>query len=291
MSNNRPVSSEAADFVLRVLQQSPQPLGVTKLNKAIPKSAPFQKKQLPELLKQMVKSGQIRAHGTRATAYWLPVHDEQACARIIEALGERPLTQTELRNKFKSLLIGWPLTKRVELVERLVKEKRVYKVPPLAGKSKLLSIRADPTPQDYVKLALQLAVTKLKPLGFTSEHVFSVALELLQRAPGPVPTAGPTSIHKDFAEIILDRMIRLKPAAANGALVSLRELRQSLMVEISSKFVFDQTVLELARGGRVALHHHDHPSSLSQEERDALVLDEHGNYYVGIAIRESGVWL
>ncbi|MGH8533633.1 MAG: hypothetical protein ACREV1_13105 [Gammaproteobacteria bacterium] len=35
MPDDRLLSSEATDFVLRVLQQSPQPLGVTKLNKGI----------------------------------------------------------------------------------------------------------------------------------------------------------------------------------------------------------------------------------------------------------------
>jgi hypothetical protein len=285
MSNNRPFPSEATDFVLRALEQSSQPLGVTKLNKAIPKSAPFQKKQLPELLQQMVESGQIRAHGARTAVYWLPIHEDQACARIVEALDERPLTQTELKEKFKSRLIGWPPTKRTELVERLIKEKRVYKVPALTGKPKLLSIRPQLTLQDGVRLAIHLVVAKLAAQGFTSEEVLAAAREALQPTPATPAGSAPAPAPANLEQLILDRMTRLKPAASAGALVSLSELRNTLAVELPTKQSFDQAILRLAETGRFALHHHDFPSSLSQEERDALVLDERGNYYIGIVLR------
>ena len=74
-------------------------------------------------------------------------------------------------------------------------------------------------------------------------------------------------------------------AAANGALVSLSDLRRSLAAAIPDKPTFDRLVLRLAESERVALHHHDYPGGLSQEERDALVVDDRGNYYVGIALR------
>lgn len=285
MSNDRPFSSEATDFVLRALEQSSQPLGVTKLNKAIPKSAPFQKKQLPELLERMVESGQIRAHGGRSVVYWLPIHEDQACARIIESLAERPLTQTELKGKFRSRLIGWPPAKRAELVERLIKEKRVYKVPALAGNSKLLSLRPRLTLEDGVRLAIHLAVAKLAAQGFTSEEVLAAAREVLQPTPAASANSAQIPAPANFEQLILDRMIRLKTAAAGGALVSLSELRNILAVELPTKQSFDQAVLRLVETGRFALHHHDFPGSLSQDERDELVLDERGNCYIGIALR------
>src|SRR5262249_52439563 len=141
------------------------PLTLAKLEKAVPKSALKSKKDLPELLEQMVRSGQIRSHKARPRVYWLPSLEEQASERILKALSEIPLTQTDLKSKLRSLLIGWPLTKRDEMLARLIKEKRVYRVPPLAGKATLLSARAEATPQDYVKLALQLAVSNLKRRG------------------------------------------------------------------------------------------------------------------------------
>src|SRR5262245_11981671 len=189
MSNEQSSHNEAVASALRALEQSAQPLTYTKLEKAVPKSALNSKKDLPKLLEQMVRSGQIRSHKARSSVYWLPSLEEQASERILEALKEIPLTRTDLKNKLRSLLIGWPTTRRDEMLAQLIKEKRVYKVPPLAGKATLLSARAEATPQDYVNLALQLAVARLKPQGLTAEQVMTVAREMLQPAP-----ASPASV-------------------------------------------------------------------------------------------------
>lgn len=285
MLNEQSTHSDAVVFVLRALEQSSQPLNITRLTKAVPKSALKAKNDLPEILRQLVKAGQVRSHQARSTVYWLPDLEEQASERVLEALGDIPLTQTELKNKLRSLLIGWPPPKRDEMIALLIKEKRVYKVSPLTGKAHLLSARAVPTPQDYIKLSLRLAVAKLKPLGFTAEQVYGAALQFLQQR--PLYEKPPLQSHPkpDVGKTILERMIQLKLAAANGALVSLSDLRRSLAAEIPDKATFDQAVLRLAESERVALHHHDYPGGLSQEEREALVIDDRGNFYVGIALR------
>src|SRR5262245_24734182 len=136
MSNEQSSHSEAVACALRALQQSAQPLTVAKLAKAIPKSALKSKQDLPELLEQMVRAGEIRSHKARSSVYWLPSLEGQASERILEALNEIPLTQTDLKSKLRSLLIGWPQTKRDEMLARLIKERRVYKVPPLTGKAR-----------------------------------------------------------------------------------------------------------------------------------------------------------
>jgi len=79
--------------------------------------------------------------------------------------------------------------------------------------------------------------------------------------------------------LILKGIARLQPPGQGRALVSIRQLRRSMAVP---KAAFDRIVLSLALKGKVALHHHDFPSSLSPEERDELVRDEQGTYYVGI---------
>jgi hypothetical protein len=66
--------------------------------------------------------------------------------------------------------------------------------------------------------------------------------------------------------------------------VSIRELRRSAGLV---KSAFDKVILSLALQGKVALHHHDFPSSLSPQEREELVRDEQGTYYVGIVPKES----
>ena len=51
---------------------------------------------------------------------------------------------------------------------------------------------------------------------------------------------------------------------------------------------FDAAVLDLSRQGRVSLHRHDYPASLTPQERDELVTDGAGTYYVGLALRQTG---
>ena len=277
MPYHPPLHSEAIDFVLRALRQSSQPLTLTKIEKAIPRSALRSREELPELLKQMAKAGLIRSHEGRSSVYWLASLEDQACAKILKTLSEVPLTHAEVKSKLRSLLAGWPQPKRDELLALLIKEKRVYKVSPLIGKADLLSARPELTPRDYVRLALQLAVNKLEPMGLTVEQVFEVAQDLLRRERAPEKPAV------DFDQNILERMIHLKLAVANGAPVSLAELRHSLPSESVGKFSFDRAVLRLAEQGTVVLRRHDNPSSLSRRERDALVSDERGNYFMGVS--------
>jgi hypothetical protein len=287
MSNEQSSShTEAAACAFRALRESAQPLTAAKLAKAIPKSALKSKKDLPELLEQMVRAGEIRAHKARSSVYWLPNLEGQASERILEALNEIPLTQTDLKSKLRSLLIGWPQTKRDEMLARLIKEKRVYKVPPLTGKAALLSARDEATPQDYVRLALQLAVARLKTRGLTAEQVMAVAREVLQPA-----QAAPASVplHQDAIDLerlILERMLRLNPSAVNGAPVQLSQLRQSLRSEISDKDVFDRTIMRLAEQGRVVAHRHDYAGGLSREDLAALVSDGRGNYFIAVTLRD-----
>jgi hypothetical protein len=158
---------------------------------------------------------EVRSHKARSSVYWLPNLEDQASERILEALNEIPLTQADLRSKLRSLLIGWPQTERDEMLARLTKEKRVYKVPPLTGKAALLSHRDETTP-DYVRLALQLAVARLKSRGLTAEQVMTVARGVLQ----PTPASSEISISHhhdavDLERLILERMLRLNPSAVD----------------------------------------------------------------------------
>jgi hypothetical protein len=286
MSNEQASHPEAVACALRALRESAQPLTVAKLAKAIPKSALKSKKELPELLEQMVRAGQIRSHKARSSVYWLPGLEEQASERILEALSEIPLTQTDLKSKLRSLLIGWPQTRRDEMIARLIKEKRVYKVPPLTGKATLLSARDKATPQDYVRLALQLAVDRLKTRGLTDEQVMIVAREVLQPATASPAISPSRHDAADLERLILERMLRLNPSAVNGAPVQLSQLRQALRSEISDKDVFDRTIMRLAEQGRVAAHRHDYAGGLSQEDLAALVSDGQGNYFIAVTLRD-----
>lgn len=286
MSNEQSSHPEAAACALSALQKSAQPLTVAKIEKAIPKTALSSKKDLPKLLEQMVRAGQIRVHkATRSSVYWLPGLEEQASEKILEALSEIPLTQTDLKNKLRSSLIGWPPARRDEMLARLIREKRVYKVKPLAGNGQLLSARADATPQEYVKLALRLATDRLKSKGFTAEQVMALAREVLQQTAASAATSLSRHEDVDLERLILERILGIKPSAATGAPVELSQLRHALRAEIAEKDVFDSMVMGLAEQGRVAVHRHDYAGSLNQEDLAALVSDGRGNYFVAVTLR------
>ena len=79
-------------------------------------------------------------------------------------------------------------------------------------------------------------------------------------------------------------MRQIEPGADNGALVAARNLRRAAKLD---KHEFDRAVLELARNGRLTLHRHDFATSLSATERDELVSDGEGTFYVGMALRRG----
>jgi hypothetical protein len=82
----------------------------------------------------------------------------------------------------------------------------------------------------------------------------------------------------------LDALERLVARRPNGALISIRELRASVALD---KPTFDETALALSNEQAIVLHHHDHPGSLPEAERQLLVKDARGTHYVGIALWEA----
>jgi hypothetical protein len=172
------------------------------------------------------------------------------------------------------------------MLARLIREKRVYKVKPLAGNRQLLSARADATPQEYVRLALRLAMDRLKSKGLTAEQVMALAREVLQQTAASPATFLSRHDDVDLERLILERILGLKPSAATGAPVELSQLRHALRAEIAEKDVFDSVVMGLAERGRVAVHRHDYAGSLKQEDLAALVSDGRGNYFVAVTLRD-----
>jgi glycosyltransferase A (GT-A) superfamily protein (DUF2064 family) len=95
-------------------------------------------------------------------------------------------------------------------------------------------------------------------------------------------SAAPCPVDGSVDLIALMRLI--EPGANRGALVGARDLRRAAKLEKQS---FDRAVMELARQGRLSLHRHDYATSLSAAERDELVTDGAGTYYVGMALRNG----
>jgi hypothetical protein len=93
------------------------------------------------------------------------------------------------------------------------------------------------------------------------------------------PASSPT-------QAIVDGIIRLDPAARTGALIALPELRQFLKGRFKTKKAFDDAVLSAADAGKIVLHRHVFPSSLTEKERTDLVYSAPSDsYFIGAAFR------
>ena len=178
--------------------------------------------------------------------------------------------------------------------QTLIDSHAVCEHPPI-GRTKLLKYGTHPpAPEAYLNdVAVQLSkvVTQLTAAGVQRDVLRRAVWELVSQSGLSVPTAtnpdspkaSDESPSRSIASIDLLLLMRqVEPGAERGALVSSRDLRRVANLD---KAEFDRIVLDLARQGRLMLHHHDHASHLSVAERDELVTDGSGKYYVGMALR------
>jgi hypothetical protein len=223
----------------------------------------------------------------KASYFCLCEPRETALETILNALAAGPLTEKELVASVRKRLPGYQV---MDLKEHLSYSKQAYEYPKY-GKVKIRYGLQPPEPGPYLGKAMQ-EITALQrllaPFRISLEAIYGalgreLGLARETREPSKELPKGEIAL-PDAEPLLLRAITRLQPFGQRRALVSIRELRRSMGL---AKSVFDRVVLSLALQGKVALHHHDFPSSLSPEERDELVRDEQGTYYVGIVPKES----
>jgi hypothetical protein len=223
----------------------------------------------------------------KTTYFCLSSPVKTAREAILNALAAGPLTEKELVASVRKKLPGYQV---MDLKEHLSYSKQVYQYPKY-GKVKIRYGLQPPEPGPYLGKAVQ-EITNVQRLLAPFQTSLEAIHDALGRELGMEPEkkapsrerAWEVSDFRDVEPLILKGITRLQPPGQRRALVSIRELRRSVGL---AKSVFDGIVLSLAIQGRVALHHHDFPSSLSPEEREELVRDEQGIYYVGIVPKET----
>ena len=73
-----------------------------------------------------------------------------------------------------------------------------------------------------------------------------------------------------------------KRCAEDGALIDLADLRRAAGLP---KTTFDKAVLALARSGRIQIQSHSLPASLTAAEREELIPNGRGSYFLAAGIR------
>ncbi len=124
--------------------------------------------------------------------------------------------------------------------------------------------------------AVQKGLKDLESKGIARERAAAVLWEELG-----LPDPAPSSPAHD-REAFLRELRAFASMHPSGTLLPVGDLRSRLALD---KVHFDETAIALARDGTVVLHHHDYPASLVAEDRNKLVRDPGGTYYVGIALK------
>ena len=125
--------------------------------------------------------------------------------------------------------------------------------------------------------ALRKALQQTDAQGLSRTTIADALLQELGLPPTAAPSAQPSGQ-------VLSALRTLVSENPRQALLSVRDLRARLKL---SKDEFDSAALALSREGVISLHHHDHPASLSDLEREQLVRDARGTHYIGIALRRG----
>jgi hypothetical protein len=242
-------------------------------------------------LKGLVAEGRLHIWQPGKTAQYC-LFDPQSAAQetILKALAAGPLTEKELVHWIKKRLAGYNAKNLKQHVSPLLQSRQVFDHPKYGGTKARYGLKP-PEPDLYLvkaKTEIETVHRLLAPSGVSLETVFRALGEHIGLMTKPSarekekPEDRMSTIETE--RLILEGITRLQPLGQSRALVSIRELRRLLTL---TKNDFDQAVFSLAVRGRVALHQHDFPGSLSPDEREEMVRDDRGTYYVGIVPKEG----
>jgi hypothetical protein len=311
--------AEMAEVVRKALERAEEPLTLAMIERGLPR--PFQKRpeELRRCLEELTtqkRAYQCPPYRNKSPRFSLRSPEEQARTALMKVLVGEALTRGDLLRKAKATAKGLAEARLREALEQLLQEGLVRKLPPkLGGSSNLLGTGAV-RPRDYLRPELKKlagALTKLLPRleteGVSREAVLGEATRMWEetlaglgsesgaragisdgeagsRAPEPAAASPAGAATSEDTQTILDGIRQVNPAAGQGAMVSVRELRRSLRERLPDKARFDDAVLRLARERRIDLHQHDLPASLTEaQQEEELVPDGQGRYYNGIVLR------
>lgn len=270
------LESIAGEVLLRSLDQSTLPLTANQLRERLtgPYKLPLEK--IETLLEELVRDGKAYLYpgsGPRGRSrFWTHGIEQFARETIRKTLATRSLPMSDLLRRLRNALKGMDETAQRRLITEMVREGALHEWPAVIGGRTVHFSTQLPEPLFYLEDALNKIARKL---GRSRDSLASALKELA--GANPEPSGGD--------EKLLERMVQMKLAAAQGAPLPLRDLWQSLRSEGWDKAAFDRVVLELAASYRVTLLKHNFPGMLSDGDRADLVVDTYGNHYVGIAMR------
>ena len=275
---------------LEALHQTELPVTAKDLAPQLRGPYKYAEKHLVPILQEAAADGQITRFPPKTAKgklrYWHLGHEEYGRRMLLQLLQSKgPQTVAKLQASLKDL----DQSQFDAVFQSLRAAGTLFVHPPVKSGAELFGLRP-PAPEVYLKnvqTELTKAVAKLRNVRVPLDALRRAIVQISEAA--GVPFSG-TVIAAPPAETcvvnLLDLLRRLDSGTTRGTLVTARDLRQAAGLP---KSTFDREVLNLARSGQVSLHKHDFPASLTESERDELIADGHGNFFIGLALRQSGV--
>jgi hypothetical protein len=295
-----PTQAETASVIKRIVQRQAKPVTLEGIHKELPGLYKMKAELLAPILDEQVRMKAIHEWPVwkNKKRFWIYELKLYAQRSVLEILSEQPLTRNQLQNALKSRLFGCSAYRVFELMKkilvRLLEQKCLYEHPP-TGRRRLsrFGIRP-PALEPYfqkVKEDFRHVCQKLNKAGIPRNQVLEIVNEIFYLPdPGSDDTAGSKidyadvagTIPSDVFKEILSKIVEIEPAARQQVLVPIQTLRTGLNL---SKIIFDRAILQLAEKGEIFLHRHVYPSQTTDGERCNMVTDGHGNYYMGVVLR------
>ena len=295
-----PLSPEAREHLYDLIRAAAEPLTASQLAKLLVAPHKLSEIKLVPILDEFVAASRLHTFPPKTAKgkprYWDRDAGELGRSLIAAALDKKGAqSQADLRKAAKQLTDA----AFQAAFQTLIDSHTLFEHPPLPKKKSTLFGSRPPSPEPYLRdLGLQLTkvVAQLMAAGVPGEELRWALVQLVEStgvpfgarvSAGASVSARDGELPRQELGVDLVSLIRsIEPAADNGALVAARELRRVAQLD---KPDFDRAVLDLARQGRVMLHRHDFAGGLSAAERDELVTDGAGTYYVGMALRRDQV--
>ena len=236
------------------------------------------------------KAGKVSSYALGEPPPPPPPARERAPGEILKALNAGPLLAPALKKQVSRQVLGLSTADYSAALNELVAAGSIHgrhkrtKTGGLAKTIESYAVGGQP-PDTFIKPVLDLW-KKMRAEGIAAGVNEAVLIRALLDALAPsgaaaTPTNGSLKPAGTDQEIIMGGVHELLKREGKGALISIRKLRAALTLD---KERFDAAVLGLYHGDNLVLHHHDNVGNMSEAERNELVLDKHGNYYVGVAL-------
>lgn len=278
---------------LEAMQHADEPCTARELISRLVVPLKFTEGALTEILNEYVSAGTLYDFPPKSAKskprYWNRHPLEFGRLAILKTLDAKgPQTEANLKKATR----GFSEVQFRQSLRDAIATGDVWRHPPLGKSNQELFGRRPPSPDPYLRDVgeqLTTIVARLIAARVSPDDLRRALVQIYEAAGVPFvaiaassrETAAASSV---FPVDLIGLMRRIEPGADRGALVGSRDLRRAARL---GKPEFDRAVLELARQGRLSLHRHDYATSLSPTERDELVTDGDGTYYVGMAVRPS----